>query len=102
MLPVRTLEQMEPKSAMMKGVAQELGLTYYAVRKIARAYEAGGEKAVEQLNWIRGHPLKNSFFTQTEIDQMVSRVTLNKQLGMSLRARAQELSVRFRKPLKVW
>ena len=57
---------------------------------------------MQQLNWIRGRPPKNSFFTQAEIDQMVSRATLNKQLGLSMKARAQELSIRFRKPLKTW
>ena len=102
LVPVRTLEEVKKPRATMKGVAAEYGLSYHAVRRIARAYEEGGEAAVEELNWVRGRPIKNSFFTAAEIDKIVSRATLNRQLGMSMKARAAELSRRFKKPLKVW
>ena len=102
LLPLRTLEALSGPKASMKSVAKELGLTPRAVSRIAKAYTEGGEAAVEQLNWRRGRPVKNHFFTPAEIDKMVSRATLNRQVGMSLKARAEEFSKRFKKPLKYW
>ena len=67
-----------------------------------KAYLEGGEAAVEALNWRRGRPTKNLWFKQSEIDVMVSRATLNRQVNMSLAARAKEFSLRFKKPLKAW
>ena len=79
--------------------AKILGISRAAVYKIARAYLKGGEAAVEALNFGRARAIKNAFFSQSEIDAMVSRATLTSQASMSLRARALQFTQRFGKPL---
>ena len=84
----------------MVKVAAELGLTKAVVYKIAKACYTGGLASVEGLRFDgRGRPTKNLFFTQEEIDFMVSKTTLNHQIGMSLPARALEFSKRFGKSI---
>ena len=84
------------------GVARELGITRGAVTRIAKAYEKGGEPAVQELHWGRGRPLKTLFLTQAEIDWLVSVRTLTQQAGLSLEARALQFTIRFGKPLNRW
>ena len=47
-------------------------------------------------------PIKNLFFTEEELDYMVSRATLNAQVGMSMNARALQFSKRFRRTVSVY
>ena len=56
--------------------AKIFGISRAAVYKIAKAFLRGGEAAVEELNWNRGRPIKILFFSQNEIDFMVSKTTL--------------------------
>ena len=100
LVPWRDEEEMLPERATVKKTAKLLGLTPYAVRRIAKAYEKGGDAEVENLRWGRGRPVKNLFFSQQEIDNMVSRTTLNQQVGMSLKARAEAFTIRFGKEIK--
>ena len=79
--------------------AKILGISRATVYKIARAYLKGGEAAVEALNFGRARAIKNTFFSHSEIDAMVSRATLTSQASMSLRARALQFTQRFGKTL---
>ena len=81
-----------PKRASVASTAKALGLTPYAVRKIMVAYEQGGEEEVSLLRWGAGRPAKNLFLSQEQLDHMVSKTTLNLQVGMSLKARALQYS----------
>ena len=90
---------MVPERATVAKTAELLGLSSYAVRRIAKAFEKGGAAEVEGLRWGRGRPTKNVFLEQHEIDFMVSRTTLNHQVGMSLQARALQFSQRFKRPI---
>ena len=43
--------------------------------------------------------MKNLFLEQHEIDHMVSRVTLNHLVGMSMKARALQFTQHFKRPI---
>ena len=46
--------------------------------------------------------MKPTFLSQQEMDIMVSRNTLNLQVGMSLNARAQHFAKRFKKKISAY
>ena len=87
------------RRATLTRTAWLLGISVGAVSRIAKAFRTGGEAQVQALRWGRGRPLKNLFFTQVEIDHMVSRATLNSQIGKTLKDRAREFSQHFGKQI---
>ena len=99
---MRSQERIIGPRVTVVGLAKELGIGEGQVRRIAKAYEKGGEPAVQELHWGGGRPTKNLFLTQREIDWMVSVRTLTQQAGMSMAARALQFTVRFGKPLNRW
>ena len=101
-MPVYDPKEILPERATYAKTAKLLGLTTRAVRRITKAYEKGGQEEVDKLRWGPGRPVKNLFLSEAEIDYMVSRTTLNHQVGMGLKARALELSQRFGKPINAY
>ena len=49
--------------ASVAETARILGIPASAVNKIAKAFVAGGQAAVDRLRWGSGRPVKNLFFT---------------------------------------
>ena len=99
MAPPKDALPVKRRRVTMKSTAELLGMSSYAVRRIAKAYVDGGEEAVGKLHWGSGRPYKTLLFEQSEFDIMVSRETLNQQVGMSMNARAKEFTKRFKKPI---
>ena len=93
---------MLPKRATVTDTAKLLGLTPYAVRRIAKAYEKGGQAEVDQLRWGAGRPVKDLFLNQSQIDHMVSKTTLTRQTGMSMKQRALQFSTLFKTDISVY
>ena len=93
---------MLPETATVKKTAEMLGMTEHAVRRIAKAYEKGGQAEVDNLRWGRGRPVKNLFLKQSQIDYMVSKTTLTQQVGMSLKDRALVFSKLFKRDINVY
>ena len=92
-----------PKNrATATNTAKLMGISRMAVIKIAKAYFSGGEKAVQALSWGKGRRLQNCFFTQAEIDHLVSRNTLAQQVGWSLPARALHFSKNLGKSISAY
>ena len=83
----------------MTAVAKRLGVSTVTVYRVSKAFLLGGEEAVQRLSWARGRPSKCMFLTQQQLDFMVSRSTLTRQIGLSLRARALQFSVRWTKKI---
>ena len=78
--------------ATEKEVASLLKITPYQVRRVVTAYKRGGLEATRALKWGAGRPRKPMKFTQEDFEYMVSRPTMYAQAGMSLKARAKEIS----------
>ena len=95
LVPVWDPKEVLPERATYAKTAKLLGLTPRAVQRITKAYEEEGQEGVDKLRWGRGRPVKNLFLDQYQIDIMVSRYTLNHQVGMSLKARALAFSERW-------
>ena len=85
--------------ATVTKTARLLGTSRGAIYKVAKAYTEGGEEAVKRLRWGGGRPIKNIFLSQAQMDFMVSRRTLTLQIGLSLKARALQFSLRWKKSI---
>ena len=99
LVPVWDPKEVLPERATYAKTAELLGLTPRAVRRITKAYEKEGQEGVDKLRWGKGRPVKNLFLDEYQMDIMVSRYTLNHQVGMSMKARALAFSQRWGKQI---
>ena len=80
-------------------VATLLGITPSQVDKVLKAWKQGGLEAARRIRYGAGRPLKEKDFTADEIECMVSEPTMYSQAGLSLKARAKEISIKIEKDL---
>ena len=78
----------------------QLNTTPWRVRRIGEAFRDGGMDAAKTLKWGAGRPLKQMNFAEGEIEEMVSVPMLYQLAGMSLQARAEQISHQLDKDLK--
>ena len=81
-------------------VATLLDITPNQVDKVLKAWKQGGILAARKLRYGAGRPLKEKDFTVKEIEYMVSRSTMYSQAGLSLKARAKQISDETGKDIK--
>ena len=62
-----------------------LGCTRRAVDKVVQAFKAGGNLAVGQLRWGSGRLMKFHGLSQEEMDVAVSKYTMRRQVGLSMK-----------------
>ena len=100
-LPVPRRQLQRPTVA---GAAAVLKCTPHAVRRVVKAFQSGGLATVRALRWQRGRPVKPLPLSTEDWAWAwaTDKGTLYAQVGLSLKARAHQLSIRIGRPVKPW
>jgi transposase len=91
--------QKQQSRASVAATARMLGCSRWTINKMVKTFADGGVDAVGKIEWGSGRPMKFHGLTQEEMNTAVAKQTTNSQAGMSMTARAAQLTIKTGKTI---
>ena len=88
------------KRQTVRSVAKALNCSYARIRRLLKLMKDGNHP--DNINWVRGRPMKKISLTEEQLAWITSRQTLRLQCGKPLRARLNILNQKYDSHLSIY